>query len=232
MVLIARVLLFLQLVVLAAAVGAVVTFFGLYIIARLLGADDMNGGLAMGAAGLAPYGAVAGALLGGWLIWRLLARMGRNATLLGGYGLITLVICAIAGYFLIEDLTDGNPYTLEEEPVLLVEWRLPEKIPHHMADRIFRYSLRSTYMDWSLTLRWNETRIRDEGDVSILQLRGKLRWRKNGRKMQLWRAPNHDDRITVDLGLDNDPAHQEGFGPWKEVAEHPGYAFRTRVVRQ
>ena len=162
----------------------------------------------------------------------MMARMSRGAILLGGYGLAAIVVFAIGAYFVIEELSDGNPYEIENEPVLLVEWRLPEQIQHSMADRIFRYSLRSTFMDWSLSLGWDTPRVRDEGGVSILKLRGYLRWRENGRVMQLWRAPNHDDRITVQLGLDDDPAHQEEFGPWRSVEEEPGLAFRTRVVRQ
>ncbi len=65
MVPIAKILLFLQIIVIAAAVGAAAAFFGLLLVATLLGASDMEGGLAMGAAGFAPVGAVAGAVLWG-----------------------------------------------------------------------------------------------------------------------------------------------------------------------
>ncbi len=65
MVLIAKNLLFVQIIVIAAAVGVAAAFFGLLLVATLLGASDMEGGLAMGAAGFAPVGAVAGAVLWG-----------------------------------------------------------------------------------------------------------------------------------------------------------------------
>ena len=169
MTLVAKILLFLQVVVICAALGAVLAFVGLMIFGNLAGASNMEGALAMGAAGLAPYGALAGAAIGVWISLRMMARMSRGAILLGGYGLAAIVVFAIGAYFVIEELSDGNPYEIENEPVLLVEWRLPEQIQHSMADRIFRYSLRSTFMDWSLSLGWDTPRVRDEGGVSILK---------------------------------------------------------------
>ena len=64
---IAKILLFFLVVAVAvgAALGAIGTFFGLISISLLLGASNMEGGLAMGAASLAPVGASLGVLAGG-----------------------------------------------------------------------------------------------------------------------------------------------------------------------
>ena len=231
MIMIAKILLFLQVVAIGAGVGAVATFFGLILLGTLAGASQMEGGLAMGAAGLAPIGALVGAAIGALLAWRMLSRLSEGAIWVGGCGLATLVVFAVGGWFVVEEMTDGNPYGIENEPTVHIEWRLPEAVQHNMVDRIFRFSMRSTYMDWSLTTQWDEPRVRDENGVSILRRKGFLRWREAGRQFQQWRAPHHDDRITVELGLGDDPDHQSDYGPWREVSGHAGYAFRTRVVK-
>lgn len=232
MVVIAKVLLFLQIVVIATAVGAAAAFFGLVLIGTVLGASTMEGGLAMGAAGLAPVGAVIGAALAAWFSWRTIGRMSRPAVLAGGYGLAVVAALAVGGWFLVEDLTDGDPYPPDAEPTVLIEWRLPETVRHDWVDRIFRFTMRSSYMDWTLTTHWQVPRARDEDGRTILRFRGKIRWRVTGRIFQLWRAPNHDDRITVDLGLPRDPKPSSEYGPWREVGGAPGNAFRTRVVME
>ncbi|MCP5096867.1 MAG: hypothetical protein GY943_15055, partial [Chloroflexi bacterium] len=116
MVPVAKILLFLQIVIIAAAVGAVVAFFGLLLVAGLSGSDDVNGGLAMGAAGIAPVGALVGAALGVWLAWRTIERT-SNAVILGaGYGLAVLAAGAVGGWFFHQDLTHAAPHATGAAP--------------------------------------------------------------------------------------------------------------------
>ena len=232
MVIFAKILLFLQVVVITAGLGAVVTFIGLISIAKMFGASDREGGLAMGAAGIAPTGAVVGAAVGLYLAWRMIRAMSKPAILVAGYGLAALLLSAVGAWFAYEELTDGNPYASGKEPTMHIEWRLPEKVRHDWVDRIFRFTMRSSYMDWTLSTHWDTPRVRDEDGVSILRMRGQIRWRVTGRVFQLWRAPNHNDRITIDTGLPRDPEHQEDYGPWQDVSGQPGYAFRIRVSRK
>ena len=232
MVFIAKVLLFLQVVIITAAIGAAVTFVGLISIATMFGASDREGGLAMGAAGIAPMGALVGAAVGMLLAWRMIRLMSNPAILVGGYGLAALVVAAVGAWFAYEELTDGDPYASGGEPTMHIEWRLPEKVSHDQVDRVFRFTMRSSYTDWTLSTHWDLPRVRDEGEVSILRMRAQIRWRVTGRIFQLWRAPNHDDRITIDPGLPRDPEHQEDYGPWQNVADQPGHSFRTRVSRK
>ncbi len=230
MLLIARIFLFLQIVAAASALAGIITFFGVILIASLFGASNMEGGLAMGAAGVAPFGALAGGVSGAWFAWRMISRLSKPAIMSFGFGITVLAGVAVAGWFAYQELTDGNPYVQGREPTVLIEWRLPEKISHDRLDRIFRYSFRSSYKDWILTTRWNTPRGRDEGENTILRLRAEIRWRVTGRIFQLWRAPNHDDRITVDLGLARDPKAMTEYGPWHRVEAAPGNEFRIRVV--
>lgn len=231
MALIARILLFIIIVALAAAAGTAAAFFGSFLLATLLGANNMNGGLAMGAAGLAPWGGAIAAVLGGWYGWGLVRRIGKSAAMAGGYGVTLFAALCVGGWFLAEDLTDGDPYEMGEAPTILVEWRLPEQVCYECVDRIFRFTMRSTYKDWTLSNHWDEPRARDEDGHTILRFKGYPQWRQPGRIFQLWRAPNHDDRITVELELGYDPQPSNDYGPWREVPEAPGNAFRTRVIK-
>ena len=231
MVILARILLFLFIIVLMAALGAVLAFIGVLLIGALTGVDDREGALAMGAAGFMPYGAVFGAVAGILLALRTVPRVEARTALALGYGFPGMVLLAVAGWYLHGELTDGNPYAQGSEPVVLIEWRLPESFPHEQVPRVFRHSMRSTSMNWTLDLGWDDPPAREENGRTVLRLRGEIRWRAAGRTLQVWRAPNHDDRITVPLELGRDPAGQDDYGPWREVASAPGNAFRTRIVR-
>lgn len=227
---IARILLFLQIVVLAAAIGAIVGFFGLILLGEVTGTSNINGGLAMGAAGFAPVSALVGALAGAWFGWRLIGRLGRNTVMFGGFGIAVLIALSVGGWLLFEELNDGNPYAPDKEPTLLIEWRLPGLIAHDEARQFYRHLLRTSYMDWVLNVGWDEPHARDENGQTILRLSGKIRWRVTGRTLQIWRFPLHDVRITAELGLGKDPKPMAEYGPWQAVKEAPDHAFRTRIA--
>ncbi|MCB1440214.1 MAG: hypothetical protein H6888_16010 [Nitratireductor sp.] len=231
MIFLARILLALQMAVIAAAIGAVVIFFGIIGLGFLTGSSNINGGLAMGAAGLVPAGAVAGAIVGVILALKFVPRMDGRSAAAAGYGITLVAALSVGGWFAIQELTDGNPYEAGKEPVLHVEWRIPETFPHQHVDRVFRHMMRSTWRDWTLSTWWDEPRARDEDGHTILRFAGEIRWREKGRVFQFWRAPYHDDRITVELGLPDDPPGTEEYGPWREVETAPGNAFRVRVER-
>ncbi|MEZ5877638.1 MAG: hypothetical protein R3D43_07715 [Tepidamorphaceae bacterium] len=125
MTLAARILLFVIIVVVAAAAGTVGIFFGSYYFGILLGASTMEGGLAMGAAGLAPWGGAIGGIAGSMVRVAAGAAHRKRAAMAGGYGITLFAALCVGGWFLAEDLTDGDPYE-GEAPTVLVEWRLPE----------------------------------------------------------------------------------------------------------
>jgi hypothetical protein len=228
----ARILLGLMIVVVLAAICAMALFFGAIGIGSLFGASHREGALAMGAAGLMPLGGLIGVGVGLWLTWRLMKRLSPAATKLAGWCGVGLIAAAIAGWFIYVEITDPDEYLAEYEPVVHIEWRLPEAVAHDQVDRIFRFSMRSAYQNWPLSDSWDLPRVRDEGGVSILRMTARIRWRVSGRTFQLWRAPHHDDRITVDVGLPSDPDNQAEYGPWRDVEGHPGNAFRTRVEKR
>ncbi|MEZ5877639.1 MAG: hypothetical protein R3D43_07720 [Tepidamorphaceae bacterium] len=68
---------------------------------------------------------------------------------------------------------------------------------------------------------WDAPRARDEDGHTILRFRVYPQWRQPGRIFQLWRAPNHDDRITVDLDLGHDPQPSDGYGSWRDQLMRP-----------
>ena len=225
-----KALLILQTVLLGAALGGMAMFFGVILLGSLTGSSNINGGLAMGAAGAMPIGGVIGAAIGLWLGWRAATRWKIGTIRFAAYGFWAVVALGVGGFFVQRELTDGNPYPSDAEPVVLIEWRLPELVPHDQVDRRFRQMARSSYMDWILSDGWAEPRARDEDGVTILRMWIKIRWRVTGRSFQLWQWPNHDDRITVDLRLPKDPAFGGPFSEWYDVEGYPGHAFRTQVL--
>lgn len=232
MAVIGKILTFIFVTLFCAGIGAVVAFFGIFIIATAMGDSNMNGGLAMGAAGLAPIGAIIGAGVGIWLSWLICKNPNPKLAMGLGYGLLGIVALCVGGWFLVEELTDGNPYEPGKEPVAHIEWKVPDQVPITHVDSIFRQMMRSSHMDWILSDRWDEPRSRDEDGRTIIRMTVELRWRVRERPFQLWRAPNHDDRITVDLGIPADPEHSDEYGPWTKVEGHPGNEFRWRIERR
>lgn len=226
-----KIFLTIVIVALSAGAGAAILFFGLIFVSIMLGASTMEGGLAMGAAGLMPLGGLGGAIMGLWISWQLSQKTSGRAMAIAGFIAIAFVGACIGGWFIWQDRADGDPYASNEEPIAHIEWRLPELFPHDKVVQTFRYSARSTFKDWTLTTHWDDPVARDEDGHTIIRIRAFLRWRRDGRQLQLWRWPNHDDRITTDAGLPDDPPFSEEYGPWKEVASAPGYAFRIRVDR-
>lgn len=231
MVWVARIFLGLLLMVLMAAIGAAILFFGAISFGNLLGASNREGGLAMGAAGLMPIGGMIGAGIGIWLTWWLSRKLSRSATMVAGFGLAVIAIALVAAWFIYDELSDGNPYQMGQEPQVHIEWRLPEKVTAGQVDGRYRFMARSSYENWILDDSWDQPRVRDEEGVSILRLKVEIRWRVTGRILQFWPASTPNDRITVDLGLPRDPDNQSEYGPWQEVSGHPEYAFRTRVAK-
>ncbi|PHP65385.1 hypothetical protein CSC94_19895 [Zhengella mangrovi] len=229
--LVAKIVVFLEVAILGAAGGALMAFYGVILLGMLTGSSNMNGGLAMGAAGIAPLGAVAGALGGVWLAWKIIRESGKRIVLGLGYGLAAVCLVAVGGWFLVQEMTDGDPYEPGKEPLVHLEWRLPDKVRHDQVDRVFRQMMRSSHMNWILSDWWDEPRARDEGDRTVLRMVVQIRWRVTGRTFQLWRAPDHDNRITVDLGLPRDPKASADYGPWREVEGYPGNEFRWRIER-
>ncbi|MEM7300339.1 MAG: hypothetical protein AAF468_04580 [Pseudomonadota bacterium] len=229
MVLFARILLFIQIVALFAVAATVLTFLVAIFFGTLSGVSSREGALAMGAAGVAPLGGIVGAALGAWVGWKITSRIGRAAALSGGYGLMGFALLGVIGWFILQDLTDGDPYHHTEEPVMHLEWRLNETVPHAQVDRIFRFMMRSSYENWILSDNWDEPRARDEDGRTILRRKFSIRWRVNGRTLQVWRAPGHGDRITIEPKLPRDPKPTADYGPWHEVEGHPDLAYRIRI---
>lgn len=228
----ARILILLEFLLLGALLGAAIAFFGLIVLSTVSGADNMNGGLAMGAASFAPAGAVLGGMAGLFTGWRFGRKASSNTVMISGFGLLALTAIMAGGYFAYEELTDGNPYKPGEERIVAIEWRLPEAVHHDWVDGIFRYTMRSSYMNWTLSTWWDEPRARDEDGKTILRMKAEIRWRVKNRIFQLWRAPDHDNRITVDLGLPKDPDFTMEYGPWQAVDGYPGNSYRLRILRK
>lgn len=229
MVIFAKILLFIYIVLISAVLGAAVAFFGVIVLAELMGASNINGGLAMGAVGYAPVGGLVGAGLGAWLFVKIANRAGSAAVMGAGFGFLAVSMLAVAGWFVYQKVSSGSPYRPGKEPIVLIEWRLPDTLP--AGDAInWRFMMRSSYMNWILPSEWDEPASRQENGHTILRMRVTIRWRVTGRTLQLWRAPQHDKRMTITPDLPRDPPASDDFGPWHDIDSAPGNAYRLRII--
>lgn len=201
--------------ILAAIIGAIAPFIA-YFVATAMGAEDINGGLAMGVfTTVAPIGAIVGLVLGVIAAMWIVRRASDRAIATVATILLVMSVAIPSTYFLIEELNDGDPYDLEKpRPVVHLEIRLPQKIPDGTADRLFRKSLIS--YGSSTWVTWEDPRQRDEAGTTILRARVKLYYRVANRKLQFWRA-GEKTRMVFDLKLPREPQPSDVFGAWLPV---------------
>ena len=91
----------------SAALIAIITgfasAFGYILIAEAMGASNMEGALAMGAfLGVAPVGALVGAVIGAVLIWRMSARWPKGALVALSLLATGIVAAAVASFIILE----------------------------------------------------------------------------------------------------------------------------------
>ncbi|MEM7430021.1 MAG: hypothetical protein AAF441_28470 [Pseudomonadota bacterium] len=227
---IVRFLLALEAALLGAALGAFALFFGTILIGLLAGAETREGGLAMGAAGLTPVGGLLGACVGMWLGWRLASKLTSAVAAGISLGVIALCLLPAAGWYLHQELTDGDPYPLDQpRPLIQMEIRLPYKVGHHLVDPFYRKSWIS-HDGRHGHVRWDEPRARDEGNVTVLRLQKKLYYRVPGRKLRFWRK-DAGGKTVFDLKIPPEPVPTEDYGPWMETPDGV-LAIRIKITMQ
>jgi len=202
---------------LAGAVGAVLGwllsgFVAVYF-TGLAGVSDMEGGRAMLAFfGIAPFGGLAGLLLGIWLVLHYFGGYRGFAKLAGGGGLVVVAILAVAAigvwlYSLTDDVLVHNSLP----PEVRFEIRLPAGtvLPEDGVEVDLNTDKNSQPAEI----------VRAHGDDGRPILSGSvgLYYRTSSRLLVL-RIPDEPDRLFI-LRLAANPDATADFGPWQRVDE-------------
>ena len=194
----------------------------------LTGGDTADGGLAMGAVSFMPIGAILGAAVGLWFGGKIAKMLPLAAVRILAAGIPALCLLTVGGYFIYQDLTDGNPYSLDRpRPVVNIEIRLPYKVAHRLVDPFYRKAWVS-YDCPHGRVSWDKPRARDEATFTVLRLKRTLYYRVPNRKLRFWRKEACG--VTVfDLNLPEDPRPTPNYGPWVETGN---LAIRTKIEMQ
>ena len=224
--------------IVGAVLGWIVTGFAADALLAVGGMSDINGGRAMVAFfTFAPFGAIAGLILGVWLVLR--RRIGKPGfARVAGYSALVVLLCAglgaaTAGYFyLANDI-------LVPTPQLNSELRFPPNTP--LPDKLEGVDIDLNTDKNTMPGIWNEMRTEDgrttaSGSVDL--------YFRTSHRLLVLRVPGQPDRI-FQLNLKSNPKAAPEFGPWqaldfvdddpngqaRKAGPDEGYEIRYRVER-
>ncbi len=233
------------LAVLGGAAGVVIGWIVTGLIADTLlglgGMSDREGGRAMVAFfAIGPFGALAGLLVGAWLVLRFYGGYQRFAEALGGVVLVAAALAAVAAaVFGVLYLSDDVLVRNGPPPQLHFELRLPAGTP--LPDKLegVRIDLNTDKNEMPGTLTGTGT----EQGRPVIAGSVDLYFRTASRILVL-HLPGEPDRLFM-LNLARNPSASPQFGPWQRVDyidDHPpasprhgrdgdDYEIRYRVER-
>ena len=202
--------------IIGAVAGAAVGFFGSILVATALGASNMNGGLAMGAATtFLPLGAVIGAVLALVLVLKWRKGKGPDSKVSKIVGGILLAGCLAIGGYLYKEYWYVPPAPTLSGPVrtLHVEIRLPAD----MIDEEYFKGQRTRLYAYQTVLDADKPLTRqDNGGIVVLGAQHRMHYRVNDRKITLWVRYN---RILVfELPIPEIPVPSDMFSDWQPVS--------------
>lgn len=226
--------------------GMIAGFFLVVGLGTVLGADDQQGALAMGAAmSGAPVGAVIGAVLGCALVIRARRGAGDDQGKPGiprqGWIALALVGAVLGGLYLYLFHEPRPPMLSSAAKVVLhTEIRVPLEETDLENFDYFRPDLR-TYND----LYFSPDRVTGpvvDGAEVVWYAQHRLAYDHADRSVQLWVRPRL--LLIFDLDLPGNPPQQDMFSDWRapthvreetlgpDLPAGDGFRFRMRVTRE
>jgi hypothetical protein len=227
--------------IVGAVFGWIVTGFAADALLAVTGMSDINGGRAMVAFfTFAPFGAIAGLILGVWIVVR--KRTGKGFAYVALYSALVVLLCAAVGaattgvLYLTDDVLVRNalPPQLKFEIRFPANATLPDKLEGVKID--LETDKNTMPGIWESEAKAEDGRIIASGSVELY-------FRASSRVLVL-KLPGQPDRIFK-LNLASNPKASPEYGPWQPldfVDDDPngetrkarpdeGYEIRYRVER-
>lgn len=222
--------------------GWIVTGFAADALLSVGGMSDINGGRAMVAFfTFAPFGAIAGLILGVWLVLR--RRLGKPGfARIAGYSALVVLLCAgvggaYVGYlYLSDDVLVRNALP----PQLKFELRFPANatLPDKFEDVKIALETDKNTMPgiWESEAKTEDGRTIASGSVEV--------YFRSSQRFVVLRVPGQPDRLFK-LNLASNPKASPEYGPWqpldfvdddpngeiRKAKSEEGYEIRYRIER-
>ena len=227
--------------IVGAVFGWIVTGFAADAILAVTGMSDINGGRAMVAFfTFAPFGAIAGLILGVWLVVR--KRTGKGFAHVAAYSALVALLCAgiggaYVGYLYLSDdvlVRNGPPPVLKFELRFPVNATPPDKLEGVKIDlETDKNTMPGT---WESEAKTEDGRTIASGSVEV--------YFRTSKRFVVLRLPGQPDRL-FNLNLASNPKASPEYGEWQSldyIDDDPngqlrkagageGYEIRYRIER-
>jgi hypothetical protein len=200
--------------IVGAVFGWIVTGFAADALLAVTGMSDINGGRAMVAFfTFAPFGAIAGLILGVWLVLR--RRTGnRSFAHLAGYSALVVLLCAgvgaaYVGYLYLSDdvlVRNGPPPVLKFELRFPANATLPDKLEGVKID--LETDKNTMPGIWESEAKAEDGRIIASGSVEV--------YFRASQRFIVLRMPGQPDRLFK-LNLASNPKASPEYGSWQAL---------------
>jgi hypothetical protein len=228
--------------IVGAVFGWIVTGFAADAILAVTGTSDINGGRAMVAFfTFAPFGAIAGLILGVWLVLR--RRLGKPGfARVAGYSALAVLLCAgvggaYVGYLYLGDdvlVRNGPPPELKFEIRFPANATLPDKLEGVKID--LETDKNTMPGIWESEAKTEDGRTIASGRVEV--------YFRSSQRFIVLRVPGQPDRLFK-LNLAGNPKASPEYGPWqvldfvdddpngeiRKTRPDQGYEIRYRIER-
>ena len=213
--------------------GVIVSFLSFWILcgsaAAIIGSRGSGAREGAGAMGgfffIGPMFGVAGAIAGGWLVWRLLANPAWNERV--GFTLVGVLVALVVGVFVAMQPTY---HVVDDYPGRKAELEVEVRFPAGAVDAIeardnVQYELRAG--DGTEHVSWKRDQMRREGDRTIVPASFPTRQRPRTKLLAVMK--NDEQLMCYTLNVDGELDRTTEWSPWQPMEAGTDARWRLLV---